>query len=86
MERYPAWASYRAALEARGFFEGEVRGSARYQELIAMAIDRFVRSDSYSQMTQALAAPVQRVDQLLQEPIDRAALEQVVATSCLCCS
>lgn len=85
VERYPAWATYRAVLEARGFFEGEMRGSARYRELISMAIDRFIRSDSYSQMSEALSAPVQRVDELLREPIDSTALEQVGAQGWGCC-
>ncbi len=77
MARYPAWANYKAALEARGFFEGELPGSARYREIIGVAIDRFVRTDNYRRMAASLAAPVRRIDELLREPVDAAALEQV---------
>jgi hypothetical protein len=69
----PAWQSYLSVLQASGYFDGELQGSARYRQLLAAAQEAFVRSEAFARSTAALAAPKQRLQTLLAAVDDAAA-------------
>lgn len=70
----PCWAAFRARLERSGYFRGALPGSAQHQELLAAAVGSYRQSEAYRRATAALAAPALRVDELLRQPVDPAAL------------
>lgn len=70
----PAWRAYVAKLEAAGFFEGNIAGSARYNEKLKVAADNFRRSAAYQASTEALAAPALRIREILAQPPDAEAI------------
>ena len=79
----PEWRAYLAALTARGAFDGEVEGSARWRGIMDAAAREFAGSAAWAAAAAARAAPGLRVRALLAAggpPPDAPALEAASAS------
>ncbi|KAK9836917.1 hypothetical protein WJX74_011048 [Apatococcus lobatus] len=72
----PGWQSFKARLQSLDWFEGEMEGSKRYRHREKEAADMWRATEAHQKSLHALAAPVQRVQDILAQPFDLARLQQ----------
>ncbi|EIE25091.1 SGT1-domain-containing protein, partial [Coccomyxa subellipsoidea C-169] len=72
----PSWRVYKSSLERNGYFKGNIPGSQQHRELMQAALQSFVASEAYKKSCAALAAPVLRMQDILQHPPSRDQLEK----------
>lgn len=73
LEGDPAWAAFRARLDACGYFRSSLPGSAQHSQLLAVAADSYRQTEAYRRSSAALTAPALRAEELLREAVDPAA-------------
>lgn len=62
------WEAFRESLESSGYFEGLLPGSKEYKRLMEKAEGYYRNSSLHSRASEALSAPVKRIDEILALP------------------